>query len=29
MGYDTTQFEKDLASIGVTLSKEQVDQFIK
>lgn len=29
MSYDTTQFEKDLDALGVTLTKEQVDQFLK
>ncbi len=29
MGYDTTQFEKDLKSFGVELSAEQVNQFLK
>ncbi len=29
MSYDTTQFEKDLASIGVTLTDEQIHQFLK
>lgn len=29
MSYDTTQFEKDLDVLGVTLTKEQVDQFLK
>lgn len=29
MGYDTTQFEKDLAVFGVTLTPEQIGQFLK
>jgi len=29
MSYDTTQFEKDLNVLGVTLTKEQIDQFLK
>lgn len=29
MSYDTTQFEKDLDALGVTLTKEQIDQFLK
>ena len=29
MSYDTTQFEKDLDVLGVTLTKEQIDQFLK
>lgn len=29
MGYDTTQFEKDLAEIGVTLSEQQIAQFLR
>lgn len=29
MGYDTTQFEKYLAVIGVTLTEEQINQFLK
>ena len=29
MSYDTTQFEKDLNVLGVTLTKEQIVQFLK
>lgn len=29
MGYDTKQFEKDLAAIGVTLTEEQIHQFLR
>lgn len=29
MGYDTTQFEKDLAAIGVELTAEQINQFLR
>ena len=29
MGYDTKQFEKDLAAIGVTLMEEQIHQFLR
>ena len=29
MGYDTTQFEKDLAAIGVILTDNQINQFLK
>lgn len=29
MSYDTTQFEKDLNVLGVTLTKEQINQFLK
>ena len=29
MGYDTTQFEKDLAAMGVILSSNQISQFLK
>ncbi len=29
MGYDTTQFEKDLADMGVELSTEQINQFLR
>lgn len=29
MGYDTTQFEKDLAAIGVSLTEEQIHQFLQ
>lgn len=29
MGYDTTQFEKDLTAMGVSLTEEQINQFIK
>ena len=29
MGYDTTQFENDLIAMGVTLTEEQIHQFLK
>lgn len=29
MGYDTAQFEKDLTAMGVSLTNEQINQFIK
>lgn len=29
MGYDTTQFEKDLTAIGVILTEEQINQFLR
>ncbi len=29
MGYDTTQFEKDLATFGVILTEKQINQFLK
>ena len=29
MSYDTTQFEKDLADLGVILTPEQINQFLK
>lgn len=29
MGYDTTQFEKDLSALGVELTSEQINQFLK
>lgn len=29
MGYDTTQFEKDLTAMGVSLTEEQINQFLK
>ena len=29
MSYDTTQFKKDLAALGITLTEEQVNQFLK
>lgn len=29
MGYDTTQFEKDLTTIGVSLTNHQISQFLK
>lgn len=29
MGYDTTQFEKDLAALGITLSVQQIEQFLR
>lgn len=29
MGYDTTQFEKDLSEIGVTLTEQQINQFLR
>lgn len=29
MGYDTTQFEKDVAAMGVSLTEYQISQFLK
>lgn len=29
MGYDTTQFQKDLSSMGVQLTNNQINQFLK
>lgn len=29
MNYDTTQFEKDLSEIGVTLTEQQINQFLR
>lgn len=29
MGYDTTQFEKDLAAMGVELTAKQINQFLR
>lgn len=29
MSYDTTQFEKDLDALGVTLTQEQINQFLR